>query len=235
MTVTIYVAIILTYISVAAKMSSFDKRGKIFLCAGLMILAIIMKIHAINFSSKELMILIKSPQVHRLIAIVVTLEFLLLLFSAFSAETPATGRETVLQKIENKAVDILKNIEKYRITLLIIPALYITETHLIYSFPGTNFTITSLIAGTVVTVSCVAFSAFVNHILPSRKMKEEFMLTISLALCVFALYVTNGETLVYKMKHENDSTLIRQLMTLSIFVAGFIIGYIINSNKKHKA
>lgn len=115
-------------------------------------------------------------------------------------------------------------------SLLIFPVLFYILTQIIFAMPGTNFTTISYLLATGVLIALPALSYLVRYLYPEKELRLEVYFLVSLFVCIMGLITTVNGNVTYAAVEE-PLNIRALLLSLSLFVVTFLMGYAWNKVK----
>lgn len=115
-------------------------------------------------------------------------------------------------------------------SLLLFPVLFYILTQIIFAMPGTNFTTISYLLATGVLIALPALSYLVRYLYPEKELRLEVYFLVSLFVCIMGLITTVNGNVTYAAVEE-PLNIRALLLSLSLFVVTFLMGYAWNKVK----
>ncbi|MDO4771254.1 hypothetical protein [Porphyromonas sp.] len=233
----VYIVMLLCILAVSAKLSLLDFKTSVVYGILFLIFSWLAMPYAITSSRNEIASYLSSYEARQYVAILVTVECAIAIAFAFrkwhtTAKDPE--RESRWHKIKTRLATPLWWIQKYYVSLLILPTLFFIQTQVIYALPGVDFKISALIVG----VGALLFVPFMSQLfkwtLPLRNMREELVLSLSILLCLSALFSTNTEEMLFAPSQTTSSPFMAYLLALIVFLIFFGVGLLFELRKKYK-
>lgn len=115
-------------------------------------------------------------------------------------------------------------------SLLVFPVLFYILTQIIFAMPGINFTTISYLLAAGVLIALPALSYLVRYLYPEKELRLEVYFLVSLFVCIMGLITTVDGNVTYAAVEEplNVKAL---LLSISLFVVTFLMGYVWNKVK----
>ncbi|MDN4754620.1 hypothetical protein QYZ87_08830 [Porphyromonadaceae bacterium W3.11] len=240
MIILLYVAMILCFLTIVAKVSLLPWWKGVVI--GLILLGFCLLVVPITTQSSRMVIerFLADYQAREYVAILATLECAMAFAFAFrnwhTDKDNNQGRRTRLQQLRPRLLQPLWWIQKHYVSLLIFPTLFFIQTQVLYALPGANFYIPAIIVGGAAVVLIPLMSWLCREAFPIREHREESLLFLSVALSVLVLISTNhDEILTSRPSYQGESMPREYLLTTTIFLILFIIGFFSTRLRKKKA
>ncbi|GHV72321.1 hypothetical protein FACS1894201_00830 [Bacteroidia bacterium] len=114
--------------------------------------------------------------------------------------------------------------------LLVFPVLFYILTQLIFSMPGTSFTVISYFLGMIVFAGFSLLTLLVKRLYPEIEFRLEIHFLVSLLICIIGLITTVDGTVTYSAVGETIN--IKALVySFGLFAVLFLSGYVWNRLK----
>lgn len=158
-----------------------------------------------------------SPDRMQDAAVLITLESAVMIVFCFDCFAGVRRRETFFKHN-------LTRLLKYYPGLLISVVLAYTLTQAIFSFPGADFRIVAWSYAAVTGISVIAGGWFLKKFLDDYSLRLELLFVTNLFIILMGIIATeNGKTSYESVSNVNIHA---TLVTLGIFIAGALIGFI---------
>ncbi len=146
---------------------------------------------------------IEQKELRESMAILLTLESLLYMFTAFNPR--------------KKALRLYPS-------LLIFAIIFYTETNLFFSFAGIDFTMLALVLGAVVLVLFTALPYLIKKLLPEEELRLELLFLTSTLMTALGLLTTTNDSISYQAP-TTELSLRGLAIALALFSLCFALGY----------
>lgn len=232
----VYIVMLLCVLAVSAKLSLLDFKSTAVYGILFALFAWLVMPYVITSSRNEIASYLSSQDARQYVAILVTVECAIALAFAFRAwrTTPVSPIESRWSRIKIALSIPLWWLQKHYISLLIFPTLFFIQTQVVYALPGVDFKVPALLVGGGALLFFPVMALLFKYALPSRNMREELVLVLSILLCVTALFSTNTEEIIFAPSQRGQHSFLSYLAALIIFALLFGAGLIFERQKKYK-
>lgn len=229
---------LLCLLAVSAKLSLIDFKISLIYGGAMVLFSWFVMPYAITSGRNEIALYLSSHQARQYVAILVTLECIIALAFAFRQkwnESHEPARENRYQKVKRILSIPLWWLQKYYVSLLILPTLFYIQTQLIYALPGVDFKLPALMVGGGALLFFPLMGLLFRWALPVRSMREELVLSLSVLLCLSALFSTITEEMLFAPAQHTPTPFLSYLLALLLFLTFFGLGLVYTRRKKYKS
>lgn len=233
----VYIVMLLCLLAVSAKLSLIGFKRSLVYGIALLVFSWLVMPYAITSSRNEIASYLSSHEARQYVAILVTIECAIALAFAFRQWHPTAKdpeRESQWHRIKTFLATPLWWIQKYYVSLLVLPTLFFVQTQVIYALPGVDFKVPALLVGVGALLFFPFMSLLFRWALPLRAMREELVLSLSILLCLSALFSTTTEEMLFAPSKATPTPFISYLLALVVFLVFFGVGLIFELRKKYK-
>lgn len=180
--------------------------------------------YAAEQSKSELSSWLNNPKIMQNVAVLITIESVIIFGFAFMQLRQALGTE--VKKYLMLPLTIYPG-------LLLIPILYFMLAQLFFALPGVSFSTVAYVLAISVFILFPLFSWGFTKLLPEEELRLEVMFIVNLFVCIIGLITTvNGETTYAQVEQSFNIKAI--LSAIFLFLLLFIIGFVWNKYRKIK-
>lgn len=228
----VYLTLLLCLPAVVSKLSLMPRRLSLLYGAVGALFAYLMIGPVSRAPQSQVESYISSPTIRQYLAILVTLELVLLLSYAFRPRRADYGSETLPLRREERPSwarllrQCLGMIRKYYVTLLIFPALFFLQVQLCYALPGADFHIPAAIVGGTSLILVPLLAEVIRVTLPEEVMRESLAVSTSAMLCIAALLSTATDSLLY-LPAETGTALSPEVIMVGVVALVLFVGSLI--------
>lgn len=236
MIILVYIVMLLCVLAVSAKLSLMPLlKGGVYGLLFLVFSWLVMP-YAIDSSRNEIQSYLSSYEARQYVAILVTIECAIALAFAFRQWQVVTdmSRATRWQQWKSRLSPIFWWVQKYYVSLLVLPTLFFVQTQVIYALPGVDFRLSALIVGVGSLILFPMLGVLFRWVLPLRSMREELSLALSVLLCLSALFSTMTEEMLFAPTKTITTPLSQYILALGVGVLLFAGGWIVELRKRYK-
>lgn len=230
----IYILMALAFVSVISKLSLNKWWLSVIYAIIYIVFCLYVGDYAINSSKNNIEAIFSDKITRETFAILLTIELIVLIAYAFRSDIKSLdeSRASKLSIYKNKLAIVAKLIEKYYISLLIFPSIFIVLIESIYRMPGVDFSLLTWSVALSIGAWTILMPIIIKCALPTKKMREEFLLFSTILMCIVALFATSDATIMYKNTSESHIDIITIIYSLIAIALLVVIGFIIGRNKK---
>lgn len=240
MTTLVYIVMLLCLLAVSAKLSLIGSWRTLIYGALLGLFAWLVMPWAIDSSRNEVASYLASLKARQYVAIWVTIECALVLAFAFRQWSVSKSPEELRHEgrwasIKLRLMTPLWWLQKYYISLLVLPTLFFIETQVIYALPGVAFELSALLVALGSLLFFPLTALLFRWALPLRGMREELVLSLSILLCISALLSTTSEEILFAPMASSRAPFILYLLALIVFLIFFGAGFFLELRRKYRS